>query len=92
MHKFVQNSGPSPQGLPDHLRHEQEAEEVLFQDGPQSRLGKSSANFLETVDPIGILFPYIRTPLRLLERGLLVPYDADTENPIDVGANMVAGE
>lgn len=50
---------------------EKEAEERLYMDGPQSKLGKSSAQFLETIDKLGIIFPYVRTPIRLFERGLV---------------------
>ena len=50
---------------------EHEALKVTLQDGPQTELGKASANFLSKLDPTGIVLPYIRTPIRLLERGLI---------------------
>lgn len=50
---------------------EEEADAALFLDGPQTELGKVSANFLSKIDPIGIVLPYVRTPIRLMERGLV---------------------
>jgi hypothetical protein len=47
-----------------------EADQVLFMDGPQSGLGKASANLL-AYDRIGLVFPYVKTPIRLFERGLI---------------------
>lgn len=48
-----------------------EAEKVLFMDGPQTTVGKTSANFLSSVDRLGIVFPYVRTPIRLFEQGVV---------------------
>lgn len=50
---------------------EEESDAALFLDGPQTELGKVSANFLSKVDPIGLVLPYVRTPIRLMERGLV---------------------
>lgn len=46
-----------------------EANIVTFMDGPQTKLGQKSADLL-SLDP-GIVFPYVRTPIRLLEVGLV---------------------
>lgn len=48
-----------------------EADAVLFNDGPQTKLGKVSAAFLEKIDPVGLVFPYVRTPIRLFEQGVV---------------------
>lgn len=50
---------------------EQEAVKVTLMDGPQTAVGKASAELLGKVDRLGIVMPYIRTPIRLLERGLI---------------------
>jgi hypothetical protein len=47
-----------------------EADEVLFMDGPQTSFGKSVANVLAH-DRIGLVFPYVRTPIRLFEQGVV---------------------
>lgn len=49
---------------------QKEADEVLFMDGPQTAFGKSSAKFL-SYDRIGLVLPYVKTPIRLFERGLV---------------------
>lgn len=49
----------------------EEEDRVLFMDGPQTALGKSSANFLSGVDKIGLVLPYVRTPIRLFEQGVV---------------------
>jgi hypothetical protein len=54
-----------------HKMIENEANEALFLDGPQTELGKVSANFISKVDRIGLVLPYVRTPIRLMERGLV---------------------
>jgi hypothetical protein len=55
-----------------------EADRVLFMDGPQTSAGNTMAGFASLVDRAvglgkveGILLPYIRTPIRLFERGLV---------------------
>jgi hypothetical protein len=57
---------------------EEEAVRVQFQDGPQTWAGQKSASFAEVVDRAagmglveGVLLPYIRTPIRLFETGLV---------------------
>lgn len=57
---------------------EKEAEAVLFLDGPQTKFGRSASNILKGLDTAaglgvirGALFPYIATPSRILERGLV---------------------
>lgn len=52
-------------------RVQDEAEKVLFLDGPQTTLGKVSANALSTIDRLGVVFPYVRTPIRLFEAGVV---------------------
>lgn len=54
-----------------HRKIAQEADEVLFMDGPQTVGGKVSSNFLSWADHMGIVLPYVRTPIRLFERGLV---------------------
>jgi hypothetical protein len=54
-----------------HKRIEKEADEQVFMDGPQSALGKKSADWISFVDRIGLVLPYVRTPIRLMERGLV---------------------
>lgn len=56
---------------------EKEAERVLFLDGPQTSVGRASANVANAVDTVagagllkGVLIPYISTPTRIMERGL----------------------
>ncbi|HEX9948119.1 MAG TPA: hypothetical protein VGA98_11310 [Allosphingosinicella sp.] len=64
------------------LRRDQEvdleADRTLFMDGPQTGFGQLSAKFAAGIDLAaglgqveGILLPYIRTPIRLFERGLV---------------------
>lgn len=48
-----------------------EADQVLFMDGPQTTLGKTSANFINSIDRVGLVFPYVRTPIRLFEQGVV---------------------
>lgn len=48
-----------------------EAQRVMFQDGPQTTVGKTTSAALEAIDGHGVILPYIRTPTRLLERGLV---------------------
>jgi hypothetical protein len=57
---------------------ELEAERTLFMDGPQTVIGRASATIAQGADNLvglrqvqGILLPYIRTPIRLFERGLV---------------------
>lgn len=50
---------------------EEEADAAVFMDGPQTELGKVSANFISKIDRIGLVLPYVRTPIRLMERGLV---------------------
>lgn len=50
---------------------EREADEVLFMDGPQTEFGKKSASFLAKADRIGLVLPYIKTPIRLFEQGVV---------------------
>jgi hypothetical protein len=57
---------------------EKEAERVLFMDGPQTSYGKTAAKGAQGLDQAfsfgtveGILMTYIRTPLRIFERGLV---------------------
>lgn len=50
---------------------ENEALKVTVMDGPQTGFGKASAELLGKLDRFGIVMPYIRTPIRLLERGLI---------------------
>ncbi|WP_375292397.1 hypothetical protein [Sphingomonas melonis] len=57
---------------------EKEAERVLFMDGPQTHLGRNAATMARAVDKAfslgtveGLLTPYIRTPLRIFERGMV---------------------
>lgn len=54
------------------------SDHVLFNDGPQTIVGRKSAEMAEMVDTAaglflfrGALLPYIRTPIRLFERGLV---------------------
>ena len=67
---------------------EREAEAVLFMDGPQTAFGNTSAKFAAGIDKIaglglieGVLMPYIRTPVRLFERGLVdyTPWGANAK-------------
>ena len=48
---------------------DEEADKVLFMDGPQTSFGQKSAELLSH-DP-GFIFPYVRTPIRLFEAGLI---------------------
>lgn len=55
-----------------------EAMRTLFMDGPQTVGGRISANAAQAIDKLvglgqveGLLLPYIRTPIRLFERGLV---------------------
>jgi hypothetical protein len=57
---------------------EKEAERVLFMDGPQTGYGRVAEKAARGLDKAvslgtveGILAPYIRTPLRIFERGLV---------------------
>ncbi|MDX3910886.1 MAG: hypothetical protein QHC67_13865 [Sphingobium sp.] len=57
---------------------ELEADRTLFMDGPQTAFGNSSAKSAAGLDRFfglglveGVLLPYIRTPIRLFERGLV---------------------
>ena len=52
-------------------RVDDEASTVLFMDGPQSEFGKKSASFLSSADKLGLVFPYVRTPIRLFEHGVV---------------------
>jgi hypothetical protein len=66
-----------------------EADRVLFNDGPQTSGGAVSAQVAGVIDKYvvglgqveGILLPYIRTPIRLFERGLVsyTPWGAASE-------------
>lgn len=49
---------------------ETEADQVLFMDGPKTAFGKASAHLL-AFDKIGLVFPYVRTPIRLFEQGVI---------------------
>lgn len=60
---------------------EQEADRVLFLDGPQTKGGRTAARAAEATDEVaawitsagvlkGALIPYVNTPTRILERGL----------------------
>lgn len=53
-----------------HEEIEREADTALFMDGPQSAAGRKMAEVLE-LDRLGLVFPYVRTPLRLFEHGLV---------------------
>lgn len=72
--------------LPDDLKFalglngqaEKEAERVLFMDGPQTHYGRTAERGAKGLDKAfslgtveGILIPYIRTPLRIFERGMV---------------------
>lgn len=50
---------------------EREALRVTVMDGPQTSLGQASEELLRKLDRFGVVLPYIRTPIRLLERGLI---------------------
>ncbi|WJY17678.1 hypothetical protein QQS45_08455 [Alteriqipengyuania flavescens] len=50
---------------------QKEADEVLFMDGPQSSLGKASSTFLSKMDRLGVVLPYVKTPIRLFEQGVV---------------------
>lgn len=57
---------------------EKEADRVLFMDGPQTHYGRTAANAARGIDKAfslgtveGLLTPYIRTPLRIFERGMV---------------------
>jgi hypothetical protein len=57
---------------------EKEAERVLFLDGPQTSVGRATATVANAVDTVagfgvlkGALIPYIATPTRIMERGLV---------------------
>lgn len=54
-----------------HRMVDEEADANLFLDGPQSNIGQKSAQFISAVDRIGLVLPYVRTPVRLMERGLV---------------------
>ncbi|VWX46625.1 hypothetical protein [Novosphingobium sp. 9U] len=72
--------------LPEDLRFalglsqqaEKEAERVLFMDGPQTAGGQTAAKGAQMLDKAvslgtfeGLLAPYIRTPVRIFERGMV---------------------
>ncbi|WP_313438667.1 hypothetical protein [Novosphingobium sp.] len=52
---------------------EDEADRVLFMDGPQSELGKASAAFFDKVPALltAVFVPFVRTPIRLFEQGVV---------------------
>ena len=57
---------------------EKEAERVLFMDGPQTHYGRTAANAARGIDKAfslgaveGMLMTYIRTPVRIFERGMV---------------------
>jgi hypothetical protein len=57
---------------------EKEADRVLFMDGPQTHYGRVAEKAAKGLDKAfslgtveGILIPYIRTPLRIFERGMV---------------------
>ncbi|RVU03490.1 hypothetical protein EOE18_15315 [Novosphingobium umbonatum] len=47
-----------------------EARMLLFQDEMQTGLGKWAKKGMQGMDPAGVLFPFVHTPLRILETGL----------------------
>jgi len=57
---------------------EREAERVLFMDGPQTKYGRTAAHAAKGLDKVfslgtveGMLMTYIRTPIRIFERGMV---------------------
>jgi hypothetical protein len=57
---------------------EKEADRVLFMDGPQTKYGKVAAEAARGIDKVfslgtveGMLMTYIRTPVRIFERGMV---------------------
>ncbi|HEY0623180.1 hypothetical protein [Sphingomonas sp.] len=57
---------------------EKEADAILFMDGPQTVAGRASATAARGLDRVaglgqveGVLLPYINTPIRIFERGLV---------------------
>lgn len=63
-------------GLPAHFRDlgkllDENADTVLAMDGPQGELSKLAAKFLNKADPMGFIMPYVNTPVRLFELGLI---------------------
>lgn len=74
-------------------RIDKEADAVLFMDGPQTQAGKQAAGLADKLDTLvglgqakGILFPYIGTPTRILERGLVsyTPWGAKSAEIADI--------
>lgn len=76
---------------------EREADKVLFMDGPQTRVGQVAAKAAEVVDEMaafvtsagilkGALIPYIATPTRIIERGLVsyTPWGKFTKEAGDI--------
>lgn len=53
-----------------HKMANDEAEQVLFLDGPQTKAGQRVAGVLN-LDKIGLIFPYVNTPIRLFEQGVV---------------------
>lgn len=57
---------------------EKEADRVLFMDGPQTRMGRVATDAARGIDKVfslgtveGMLMTYIRTPVRIFERGMV---------------------
>jgi hypothetical protein len=72
---------------------EKEADKVLFLDGPQTNVGRAAARVADGLDTVvglgqfkGILFPYIGTPTRILERGLVsyTPWAAKSKEVAEI--------
>jgi len=66
-----------------------EVDKVMFMDGPQTALAKKTAQALE-LDRLGIVFPFVRTPTRLLEAGL-VDYTPWAGTAQHIRAQLLAG-
>lgn len=85
---------PDLQFLMDRSRAvELEADRTLLMDGPQTSFGKLSAGWLRKLDKgvglgqvEGVLLPYINTPVRILERGLVsyTPFAKQAEETVAI--------
>lgn len=67
-----------------------ETDKVMFMDGPQTLAGRKGAAAVQAVDPLGIVFPFVRTPTRLLETGL-VDYTPWAANAKHIREQLLAG-
>jgi hypothetical protein len=50
---------------------DENADTILAMDGPQGAGMKAAAKLLTKADPLGIVMPYVNTPIRLFELGLI---------------------